>query len=165
MTEFRSRNDLINRAGAKIDDVDLPVGVFAERCWALQIESTRPGWEERRCDILKIRGGRSVVIQGEDFVRQKIAEDVPALERGNLRAAIDVSANNRAADGAIVVENWIHVPGRRGTAYRRITARSGDFPFAQTPAVVFTAPGVGRLLHIDLFPRILADITDVHPPV
>ena len=37
-----------------------------------------------------------------------------------------------------------------------------DKTFAHAPAVVLTAAGIGLLLHVDLFPRVLPDITDQH---
>src|ERR1700736_1066131 len=35
--------------------------------------------------------------------------------------------------------------------------------FAQAPPVIFAATGICRLLNIDLFPGVLADVTDVKP--
>ena len=36
-------------------------------------------------------------------------------------------------------------------------------PFADTPAIVFTATGICCLLHVDLLARVLSDVPDKHP--
>src|SRR3954470_16251448 len=86
-------HNLVNCAPCDIHNVKFTARILSKRGRALQIETATAGREKHRRDILEIGRGRSVVIERENFPREVIAENVFALQGGDLRAAVDVAAD------------------------------------------------------------------------
>src|SRR5882762_10517801 len=107
-------------------------------------------------DVLKIRSGGAVVVQREDFRAaagawaEIIAEHINALERGKLRAAINVTADDRPAGRARIINNRVdpwRIRRRCGRRCRRWVSRVLNKAFAISPTIIFATAGIRRLLN------------------
>src|SRR3990172_8457664 len=131
------------QTAVEVDKVDLAGLVLAE------------GRDLERSLQHLLGGDRALVdLQREETPRADITEDVDAHQVRLERAAVDIAAGDRAAEGVVVLGDRLDEP--------RLVAAGRDAVTAlhDVPAVVLPAERVAGLA-VDLLPGALADVTDV----
>ena len=105
-------------------------------------------------------GERNAELDRAQLAGAEIGVEVAARERGDLGAAVDVAAHDRAAVGDVAAGVVVRVgEDRRG----RPGAAPGE-ALAGRPAEVGAAPDGGRRRQVDLLPGALADVADGQVP-
>src|SRR5258708_30456858 len=172
----KHRRKFINVAVPNVGQVELASIVLAKGREIYQRDVAAGGRDGKKLsgDVLKIRSCGAVVVQRENFRAaaaawaEIIAEHINALERGKLRAAINVTANDRPPSRVRIVKNWIdpwRIRRRSRRRCRRGLLRYLNQSLAISPPIIFAAAGICRLLDINFFATVLYDIADKHPDV
>src|SRR6185295_9434634 len=138
----------------EIADVDLAARVLAERADRGDREPARR--MELGGAVGEVRDLARSVAEGPDAAAAEVAEEIRALQAAQVRAAVDVAADDRAA-GRVRV-------GADRRRERRVAARAAREPrarvaFHATPAEVRAADACG--LEADLLHRVQADVAEV----
>src|SRR5207302_11495524 len=106
------RREFVNVTVPDVGHVKLAGRVLAKRrtIYERDIAARRRNRKKLTGNILKVRSGRSVIIESKysraSAARSEIiTENVNALERGKHRAAINVTADDRASDAVRIIKN------------------------------------------------------------
>src|SRR5207302_10559717 len=167
------RREFVNVTVPDVGHVKLAGRVLAKRrkIYERDIAARRRNRKKLTGNILKVRSGRSVIIESKysraSAARSEIiTENVNALERGKHRAAINVTADDRASDAVRIIKNGIdpwRIRRRGWHRRRRWISRILNESFPVSPTVIFAPAGIGRLLNVNFFAGVLADVADKQP--
>ena len=108
-------------------------------------------------DLGQAAGLAAGVLEAPELARAIVRVQIGAAERWDLLAAVHEAAGHRAAVAVIVLGHGQLLPALIAARGRVEAVRA----FHHAPAVVGAAALGGRL-HVDLFPLVLPDVTDVH---